>query len=98
MYILAMLAATVVVPCQTGHVRAPGSSGSGVVAVVPGRGFVVRLRGVRAAAVLRSVHRDDVWRVARCPRPRRLLSREQEVGECRISSQPKLQNTSRNEQ
>ena len=56
MYILAVLAATVVVPCFSGHIRAPGSSGSGVVAGVPGRaplrGFVVRPRGLRAAAVL----------------------------------------------
>ena len=78
-YILTMLAATVVVPCLSGHIRAPGSSGFGVVAGVPGRAplrvFFVRLRSLRAAAVLRLVHGDDVWRVARRPRPSRLRSR-----------------------
>ena len=57
-YVDAMLAVTVVVPCLSGHTRAPGSSGSGVVAGAPGRAplrdFVVRLRALRAAAVLRS--------------------------------------------
>ena len=58
MYILAMLVATVVVPCLSGHIRAPGSSGSDVLAGVLGRaplrGFVVRLRSLHAAAVLRA--------------------------------------------
>ena len=58
MYILSMLAVTFVVPCLSGHMRAPHSSGSGVVAGAPGRAllrdFVVRLRALRAAAVLRS--------------------------------------------
>ena len=58
MYIIAMLAATVVVPCLSGSIRALGSSGSGVVAGVLGRaplrGFVACLRSLHAAAVLRA--------------------------------------------